>query len=174
MKTWHNLQQRSLYCLQRLTTVHTVRQCTCIWEADPLISIRRAPFYYRKKNLISKPFFFLRKYQGKLQNMVKKKWQGNILLIFVFTGLLPSSKRGRGPAYLLGEDHFILTGIWKIFLEINILARSWVKIKINMLSHNEAKYSINRQLDNKWKIYLKNVAYKPSGPRRFYSEILRK
>ena len=90
--------------------------------------------------------------------MVKKKWQGNILLIFVFTGLLPSSKRGRGPAYLLGEDHLILTGIWKIFLGINILARSWVKIKINMLSHNEAKYSINRQLDNKWKIYLKNVA----------------
>jgi hypothetical protein len=72
MKTWHNLQQRSLYCLQRLTTVHTVRQCTCIWEADPHISIRRAPFYYRKKNLISKPFFFKGNIRENYKTWLKK------------------------------------------------------------------------------------------------------
>jgi hypothetical protein len=27
--------------------------------------------------------------------------------------------------YLLGDGHLILRGIWKFFLEINILARSW-------------------------------------------------
>jgi hypothetical protein len=30
-----------------LTTDHTVRQCTCISEADPDISIRGSPFYFR-------------------------------------------------------------------------------------------------------------------------------
>jgi hypothetical protein len=36
---WHNLQQRSLYRIQQLTTDHIVRQCTYISKADPDISI---------------------------------------------------------------------------------------------------------------------------------------
>ena len=35
----HNLQHRSLYRIQQLTTDHNVRQCTCISEADPDLSI---------------------------------------------------------------------------------------------------------------------------------------
>ena len=56
-KILHNLQQRSLYRIQQLTTDHTVRQCTCISEADPDISIRGCPFYFRNN------WFFLQKYQ---------------------------------------------------------------------------------------------------------------
>jgi hypothetical protein len=35
----HNLQHRSLYRIQQLTTDNNVRQCTCISEADPELSI---------------------------------------------------------------------------------------------------------------------------------------
>ena len=78
-KMLHNLQQRSLYRIQQLTTDHTVRRCTCISEADLDISIkgkgRGGTFYFQK------PFFFFIKYQKiprrnskrKLQDMAKRK-----------------------------------------------------------------------------------------------------
>ena len=65
-----NLQHKSLYLIQQLTTTHTVRQCTCIQDADSDLSIKGAV-------LFQKTFFF--KYQKitrrdskrKLQDMVK-------------------------------------------------------------------------------------------------------
>ena len=90
--------------------------------------------------------------------MVKKNDKdetGNILLKYIFTSLLPSTKRGGGcppldlPMYLLRGDHLILRGIWKfLFLEINILVMS--KKKINILSRNETKRNTAyRRPDNK-------------------------
>ena len=69
----HNLQHRSLYRIQQLTTDHNMRHCTCISEVDPDLSIKGAI-------LFQKPFFF-KKYQKiprhnskrKLQDMVKRK-----------------------------------------------------------------------------------------------------
>ena len=42
----HNLQHRSLYRIQQLTTDHNVRHGTCISEVDPDLSIK-GPFYFR-------------------------------------------------------------------------------------------------------------------------------
>jgi len=46
-KILHNLKQKSLYCIQQLTTDHTVRQCTCISEADPDPSIMWAVLFQK-------------------------------------------------------------------------------------------------------------------------------
>ena len=46
----HNLQHKSLLRIQQLTTNHTVRQCTCISEEDPDLSIMGAV-------LVQTPFF---------------------------------------------------------------------------------------------------------------------
>jgi len=62
--------QRSLYRLQQLTIVHTVRQCTYISEADPDISIQT-------KNRISKPFYFnrnIKRYRDVIQSENYKTW----------------------------------------------------------------------------------------------------
>ena len=42
-----NLQKKSLYRIQQLTTNHTVRQCTCIPDADPDFSIKRAILFQK-------------------------------------------------------------------------------------------------------------------------------
>jgi len=68
-KILHNLKQRSLYRIQQLTTDHTVRQCTCISEADPDISIR-GPVLFQK------PFFFIEisRYREVIQSENYKTW----------------------------------------------------------------------------------------------------
>ena len=60
-KILHNLQQRSLYRIQQLTTDNTVRQCTCISEADPDIS---------------KTIFFrnIKRYRDVIQSENNKTW----------------------------------------------------------------------------------------------------
>jgi hypothetical protein len=76
-KILHNLQQRSLYRIQQLTTDHTVRRCTCISEADLDISIkgkgRGGTFYFQK------PFFFfllnIKRYRDVIQSENYKTWQ---------------------------------------------------------------------------------------------------
>ena len=67
----HNLQHRSLYRIQQLTTDHTVRQCTSISEVDPDLSMKGAVLFQKQ--------VFFKKYQKiprhnskrKLQDMVK-------------------------------------------------------------------------------------------------------
>jgi hypothetical protein len=75
-KILHNLQQRSLYRIQQLTTDHTVRRCTCISEADLDISIkgkgRGGRFIFRNH------FFFLlniKRYRDVIQSENYKTWQ---------------------------------------------------------------------------------------------------
>ena len=41
-KMLHNLQYKSLLRIEQLTTNHTVRQCTCISEEEPDLSIMGA------------------------------------------------------------------------------------------------------------------------------------
>jgi hypothetical protein len=76
-KILHNLQQRSLYRIQQLTTDHTVRRCTCISEADLDISIKGkgrggGRFIFRNH------FFFLlniKRYRDVIQSENYKTWQ---------------------------------------------------------------------------------------------------
>ena len=42
-----NLQHKSLYLIQQLTTNHTVRQCTCIPDADSDLSFKRAVLFQK-------------------------------------------------------------------------------------------------------------------------------
>ena len=78
----HNLQHRSMYRIQQLTTDHNVRHCTCISEVDPDLSKKGAV-------LFQKPFFF-KKYQTiprhnskrNLQDMVKRKMTKTKLEMF--------------------------------------------------------------------------------------------
>ena len=69
-KIVHNLQHRSLYRTQQLTTDHNVRQCTCIYEADRGLSIMGAV-------LFQKPFLFrnIKRYRGVIQSENYKTWQ---------------------------------------------------------------------------------------------------
>jgi hypothetical protein len=61
----HNLQHRSLYRIQQLTTDHNVRHCTCISEVDPDLSIKGAILF-----------------QKHLQDMVKRKMTKTKLEMF--------------------------------------------------------------------------------------------
>jgi hypothetical protein len=65
----HNLQHRSLYRIQQLTTDHNVRHGTCISEVDPDLSIKGAV-------LFQKPFFLrnIKRYGDIIQNENYKTW----------------------------------------------------------------------------------------------------
>ena len=66
-KILHNLKQRSLYRIQQLTTDHTVRQCTCISEEDPDLSIMGGRF-------ISETNFFFEIYRDLIQGKKYNTW----------------------------------------------------------------------------------------------------
>jgi hypothetical protein len=76
-KMLHNLQQRSLYRIQQLTTDHTVRRCTCISEADLDISIKGKG--RGGDVLFSETIFFfllnIKRYRDVIQNENYKTWQ---------------------------------------------------------------------------------------------------
>ena len=65
----HNLQNRSLYRIQQLTTDHNVRQCTCITEVDPDLPIKGAVLFH-------KPFFLrnIKRYRDIIQSENYKTW----------------------------------------------------------------------------------------------------
>jgi hypothetical protein len=68
-KIVHNLQHNSLLHIQQLTTNNTVRQCTCISEEDPDLSIMGAV-------LVQTPFFIrnIKRYQHVIQSENYKTW----------------------------------------------------------------------------------------------------
>ena len=79
-----NLQHKSLYLIQQLTTNHTVRQCTCISDPDSDLSIKRAvllqkPFICFKISKDTETYFKANiTRHGKKEN--EKDEAGNVLL----------------------------------------------------------------------------------------------